>query len=1300
MKKIALLICLLLFCQIVNSAASGSSGFGGLCPINPVRSYTDITLDAENEEVKTFTYELSAAGYVKTGLAQALIFRINQTDPNNVKLCWQAADDGGWASFSYDPEHPECIDYWFIFCPHATATSPGPPRELCLNGTGLPEPLISGSILRCTDSPGSFTPKQYTNYLLSHNELYLCNPTGGNYNALCWPLMLIFGLLVGASFALGRNPFLAFDLSAPRMSRGKRYTMRAQQMSFDGLSYAFAAESAYNTIGKFKDAFRKKEKVEAKGAGSKGKGKDESKGDDKKAGSDGKRDGGRKGKYTPEYEFADGKGPSNWSLMGHLTDLVGMAVKFPMKLLESDEDKDEPPKGKDKGPIGKKNLESLSRKVNKLGTGLRVEEEGAGGLGDQLADDEESKKKRMIMLNSSAATVHLMSPDFVSFLDGLFSGDMHADSKMKTFRIRSWGDLWEAIKNNLGIGELSFKSVGKGIESILRIYMTATELSGYLRGFGAAFGIKGWRQHGIRFLEKDINAKGLLKLPGSSGRKFSVWEIARMIDNPYSVPYGLSFLSPIFAGLKAAGKKTLKTDFFTMEHKELVNLNEMQYDLKDGRILIVNSDGTYSVEKNGKFQSKEEVQSLIKGLVGEENFSINKETGNVIIKGGSLHDIMTEEGYALNKYVVEDASGKQVNWSQEQFNDWKDNRLRWEEANLDVNRILHESQQTQNLTYGERNEIADLQTKADKNGTALGTVIDGTEILLGKDKLTESDEKILTNNLQILGIINANEDGTPNVKDAQNVFSSGSASEEVDRIGNIYGRHEQERQTNAGNILVQSSMGQINTLKSMDIDDPTNIGRQQKQLQLDAITEGLARQQYQFSAATQDNGVIGSFIKYMNSSAKQKKEWLDDFKAETKELEKDAKGNKFIEQEIALRNGMIEEFEKTKDENGPTGEELKKTVLNYEKGKQILGEFGGAKIDALSTTSGLVKKCNEAGYDQGTVNSIIDYGLQGVNVWVGDPLKDYNKRTESIEAVQNHVQNLYKYVPDNVGDYNTYLGRYGTENQIKEWNKYREDCQTFLKKSLKGTATLEEQTSFNAHKLVIDTNLMTNQAYDAIQKNVDYIEKNPIEKALDITEGRRHLLPETPGGIYAYKLNEEIEKRNKLGAYDGAPDQNLRCTQIQDQLVSLMRRQQEIETAVRDNTVTKTIGQKLRQDANKILQNIEQSENYLFKTSKTYEDQQYYARSEQWFGRPAFLGVPRKQVREDIRRQVNQQYRQGLEKQNIGEQLMKLERDIDEKRKPIPESRDGSHTAPEGPPFVSNDKRADKKISSRKRKKK
>ncbi|MFA6907714.1 MAG: hypothetical protein WC263_02710, partial [Candidatus Micrarchaeia archaeon] len=218
------------------------------CDIAPtISSYTDITLDPKNSAMSVFVYSLDRVDYIKTPMPDALIFMVNLTDKDNINMCYSKTGSDGRLPYFYDPQFPGCLDYWFIFCPLSAAAGQDAAaikaRETCLGSTGLSPATLSQAPIPCLDAPAPTGIKNYPDYILSHNELYICNKVPRDFAPLCWPLMLILGLLLGASFAVGRNPFQMFDMSSPRLARGRQYSARVQNKNFDLISYAMGTAS-------------------------------------------------------------------------------------------------------------------------------------------------------------------------------------------------------------------------------------------------------------------------------------------------------------------------------------------------------------------------------------------------------------------------------------------------------------------------------------------------------------------------------------------------------------------------------------------------------------------------------------------------------------------------------------------------------------------------------------------------------------------------------------------------------------------------------------------------------------------------------------------------------------------------------------------------------------------------------------------------------------------------------------------------------------------------------------------------
>lgn len=62
----------------------------------------------------------------------------------------------------------------------------------------------------------------------------------------CWPLLLIFAFLGSALYMTGRNPFMGFNFSAPRLGRHVRYQARGRGISVDTMAAASSIMAGVN----------------------------------------------------------------------------------------------------------------------------------------------------------------------------------------------------------------------------------------------------------------------------------------------------------------------------------------------------------------------------------------------------------------------------------------------------------------------------------------------------------------------------------------------------------------------------------------------------------------------------------------------------------------------------------------------------------------------------------------------------------------------------------------------------------------------------------------------------------------------------------------------------------------------------------------------------------------------------------------------------------------------------------------------------------------------------------------------
>src|SRR3989338_4356894 len=267
-KAAAVILALVAFFSISLFSVSFAQEYCAQPPT--VRSYVDATRGQEDISIFVYNEALDDDGQLqRVGVPNGLLVIMTEVADESgrtysaCKMRTGSGADAGGVEFSYTPP-PQDIssrkNFYFTFCPVANdadvlsecAAVPkcaieGQETESCndvhlwVDNVGYTpnNPWRDNRIPTCSGSNSA--PASFPQMLPSQEQVYVENKIAPDAAQLCWPLMLIGGLLVGGMFAAGKNPFGAFDFSSPRLSRGKQYQMRAQSKSFDVVSMAFAA---------------------------------------------------------------------------------------------------------------------------------------------------------------------------------------------------------------------------------------------------------------------------------------------------------------------------------------------------------------------------------------------------------------------------------------------------------------------------------------------------------------------------------------------------------------------------------------------------------------------------------------------------------------------------------------------------------------------------------------------------------------------------------------------------------------------------------------------------------------------------------------------------------------------------------------------------------------------------------------------------------------------------------------------------------------------------------------------------
>lgn len=575
------------------------------CPLNPTPSYLDIILEppkGPGSIIATYVYNISKEDYVKNGLPYALIIMVNQTNKSDTRLCYEYADSDGWANFKYDSTLDGCTDYWFIFCPHSDAIGGSAlqtaARQTCLNGTGLPSTLVSLPITQACNNGGSAGGLALANYLPSHNQFYMCSAKPKSYGGLCWPIMLMFAVLVGANFLMGKNPFLAFDFSAMRMSRGRQYTMRQQQKSMDATSLVMALDKASSTASGGKGSLMSSLTGAIKGAVASSDEKADQKVNVDKEGnmlnSKGEKTGLKvdangtvtdavSGKATGDKVDADGKVVDSKNQKVSLNQAIDNAKKAELGSAQA---------------LGQRGMIATATAPDLLNALVGIKE-----LYNVIAGKEPSETGKAMEARHAA----------------LFGTDKNENAPVSGGAL--WGRLFSIVadkfKGMLRVTDNGKLDIGNMIKSALSMYMIYKTVAEYQRTLRAGPLGGGSKVAGEKIFGVDMPSN-LSVL----GRNMSIGEVADWVANPNGMPYLLAPLAPALdvardftnlqltgtppPGVMAAAKE------FDVENKKYAVIRDT-----DGNYVVFGSDGKHVT-------GEKEKSKIIAAIGGAEGYEKNK----------------------------------------------------------------------------------------------------------------------------------------------------------------------------------------------------------------------------------------------------------------------------------------------------------------------------------------------------------------------------------------------------------------------------------------------------------------------------------------------------------------------------------------------------------------------------------------------------------------------------------------------------------------------------------------------------
>ena len=234
------------------------------CSVFTTRPFMSPSLDEETKTVSVSMGVMNASG-VSPVVGATIFVSVYDSGMSEIESCRAFTDERGNANFSYAGLACEggCT-VRMIFC----CSNPG--EMACVLSPCLGKPWVRGySDVRACEGYGGAWPGEATVngesvqlYPTADKVVVPPQPAAGfSFTfTFCFPLLVIFGFLLAAMYASGRDPFAMFSFYAPRYTRGAERPMGGKGASVSAGSMAMALQSLVG-LGSDINAMRKGEKL-------------------------------------------------------------------------------------------------------------------------------------------------------------------------------------------------------------------------------------------------------------------------------------------------------------------------------------------------------------------------------------------------------------------------------------------------------------------------------------------------------------------------------------------------------------------------------------------------------------------------------------------------------------------------------------------------------------------------------------------------------------------------------------------------------------------------------------------------------------------------------------------------------------------------------------------------------------------------------------------------------------------------------------------------------------------------------
>ncbi|MCD6549304.1 hypothetical protein J7K41_01175 [Candidatus Micrarchaeota archaeon] len=203
-------------------------------------------------------FNSSLGGYQRTPVENALLYMYAPDSHGNITMCYAVTGTNGTVYINI-PEtfHSNCTTLTTVYCYNVCPDDPDFAEKI-FECTGINITELSRPVRSCGTGGGTLSCPYSVNRTIyaPSKEVRYCKPVAASLEEwLCLPVFLIIGLLAGALYLSGVNPFNMFAVrGGPRFKTGTYRMRKRRGASFSVSSLMYAGLTAKETAKGIKEA--------------------------------------------------------------------------------------------------------------------------------------------------------------------------------------------------------------------------------------------------------------------------------------------------------------------------------------------------------------------------------------------------------------------------------------------------------------------------------------------------------------------------------------------------------------------------------------------------------------------------------------------------------------------------------------------------------------------------------------------------------------------------------------------------------------------------------------------------------------------------------------------------------------------------------------------------------------------------------------------------------------------------------------------------------------------------------------